>query len=134
MKLIGLFVMCLLVLGVGASAQDAAEFQSWMKDVSATNRSLRSNLESKAGDAAAADAKKLAGIFGKVHAFFEDKSVDAAKIAMDAQNGYQLVAEHAAAGKMDEATAASDTARANCGTCHSSYREKADDGSWIIKY
>ncbi len=134
MKLIGSFVICLLVLSVGASAQDAAEFQSWMKDVSATNRSLRSNLESKAGDAAAADAKKLADIFGKVNMFFEGKSADAAKIAMDAQNGYQQVATHAAAGNMDEATAASDAARANCGSCHGSYREKADDDSWVIKY
>jgi hypothetical protein len=52
---------------------------------------------------------------------------------MDAENGFKEVAQLAAAGKFDEASAALMKTQANCGGCHMAHREKAADGSWKIK-
>jgi cytochrome c553 len=76
----------------------------------------------------------VAGVFGQVHAFWQKKNVaDAQKFAMDAQNGFKQVAEHAAAGRFDEASQALTAAQANCAGCHEAHRERAADGSWKIK-
>jgi hypothetical protein len=115
-------------------AQDAGEFQTWMKTAGATSASLRKNLEAKSSDGAAADAKKLSETFTHVHEFFTEKKVDqAAKFAGDAQSGFEEVGKLAAAGKFDEAAAAAKTTQANCGGCHMAYREKAADGTYKMK-
>ncbi len=115
-------------------AQDDAEYQGWMKSAGATSGSLRKNLEAKNADAATADAKKLQEIFGHVHDYWNAKHTDdAMKFAMAADMGFGQVAEQAAAGKFEEASATLKTTSANCGGCHTAHREKAADGSWKIK-
>jgi cytochrome c553 len=134
MKRTVLTVICLLV-AVAAWSQSGGEFQKWMQTVGATCGSLKKNLDSKNGDAAAADARKLHTVFGEVHAFFHEKnSSDAMKYAMEASHGFEKVAEQASAGRLDEASASFRAATANCGGCHSAHREKAPDGSYKIKY
>jgi len=131
-----LFLMAgLLFLSVAVSAQDElAEYRPYMQSIRDTVASLRKNLEAKTGDAAAADANKAAGVFGQVHAFWQKKNVaDAVQFAMNAQNGLKQVAEHAAAGRFDEATAALTEAQKNCAGCHEAHRERAPDNSWKIK-
>lgn len=125
---------CVMMLGVAGWSQAPAEYVAFMKGVSAANGSLRKNIEGKLGEAASADARKMAEIFGEVKAFFEKNNSAAAKIAGEAQAGFTKVAELAAAGKVDEAAEALKTAGANCGACHNAHREKAADGSWMIKF
>jgi hypothetical protein len=127
-------VVGLLCVSVALWAQDDAEYQNWMKSNGATVASLRKNLDAKSGDAAAADAKKLQDNFAQISAYWQKKNVsDAAKFSMDAQNGFKDVAQLAAAGKFDEASASTMKAQANCAGCHMAHREKAADGSWKMK-
>ncbi len=134
MKNAVLLAACFLCLAVTVSAQNKAEYQNWMQTIRAAGRSLNENLEAKSGDAAAADAKKLQEVFSQVLAFWAKNNIsDAMKFAMDAQSGFQEVAELASAGKFDEATEAVGKAR-TCGGCHSAHRERAEDGSYVMKY
>jgi len=134
MKRFLLMTTCFAALGVTVVAQDDAEYKGWMKAAGATSGSLRKNLEAKNADAAAADAKKLQEIFGHVHDYWNDKHVDdAMKFAMAANAGFGDVAEQAAAGKFEDASATLKTTSANCGGCHAAHREKSPDGSWKMK-
>lgn len=125
-----------LAFGVAAPAQqEDADFVNLMKDTGTTISSLRKNLEAKAGEPAAADAKKLQAIFNKVHDFWEKKKIDAAtKFSRDANAGFKEVGEFATAGKFDEAAASLKKTMSTCAGCHKDYREKAPDGSYKIKY
>ena len=125
----------ILCLSVAVSAQEEAQYQGWMQTIRATAGSLNENLEAKSGDAAAADARKLAEVFTQVHSFWEKKNIsDAMGFAMAARSGFQEVAQLASAGKIEEATEAVGRARSNCGNCHSAHRERDADGAWKIKY
>ena len=134
MKRILLLTACFTTLAVAVFAQGDADYQKWMKTIGATSGSLHKNLEAKNGEAASADAKKIQEAFAQVHDYWQKKSVDDAMMfAMDARDGFREVAEDAAAGKFDEASAAVKKASATCGGCHTAHREKAADGSWKIK-
>ena len=134
MKVSLIAVVCMLCLSVAVWAQEDADYQNWMKSNAATVASLRKNLDAKSGDAAAADAKKLQDTFVQVNAYWQKKNVsDAAKFSMDAQNGFKDVAQLAAAGKFDEASAALMKTQANCAGCHMAHRDKAADGYWKMK-
>jgi hypothetical protein len=123
-----------IALGVTALGQDESDYQKWMKTVGGTAGSLRKNLEARNGDAAAADAKKLADVFSQVHDFWHKKSVDdAMRFAMDARDGFREVAEQASAGKIDDASVSLKKAMANCAGCHTAHREKGADGSFKLK-
>ena len=134
MKRMMLVTTCLMALSITVIAQDEAEYQKWMKTVGATSGSLRKNLAAKDGEAAAADAKKLQGVFDEVHEYWHKKNVDdAMKFAMDARDGFRDVAEQASAGKFEDASATLKKASANCAGCHNAHREKNADGSWKMK-
>jgi cytochrome c556 len=125
---------CFAVLGVSVVAQDDAEYQGWMKSIGATAGSLRKNLEAKNAEAAAADAKKLQEILGHTQSYWGQKHVDdATRFAADAGTGFGEVAQEAAAGKFEDASATLKTTSANCGGCHTAHREKSADGAWKIK-
>ena len=132
MKRAFLVVVCVAALSVVLFAQDA-DYQAWMKDVGATNTALGKDLTAKSPDAAN-DAKKLAGIFGQVHDYWQKKGTDdAAKESADAQAGFQQAADLVSAGKFDEAGAAVKTASSNCNSCHMAHRERHPDGSYGMK-
>lgn len=134
MKLTLCLLACLLTVSVAVWAQDTAAYQGWMKSNGAAVASLRKNLDAKAGDAAAADAKTLVDNFGHVSDYWQQKNVaDAVKFATDAQNGFKNVAQLAAAGKFDDASAALQAAQANCAGCHMAHRQRGSDGSFSIK-
>ena len=129
MKRFLLIGSCVMAFGITMAAQDDADYQGWMKSVGATVGSLRKNLEAKNGDAASADAKKLQEIFGHVHDYWLKKNVDdATKFASGAGEGFGTLADQAAAGKFDDASATLKTTSANCGGCHTAHREKTADG------
>lgn len=83
---------------MGASG---AAYQGWMKSNGEAVASLRKNLDAKAGDAAAGDAKTLVDNFGHVREYWQQKNVaDAVKFATDAQSGFRNVSQLAAAGNL----------------------------------
>lgn len=134
MKRILPFVVCLVCLGAVAWAQDESDYQKWMKQVGPAVASLNKNLAAKSGDAAATDAKTLAGIFDQVHGYWQKKGVDdAVKFSADAESGFKQVADLAAAGKFDDASATVKMTQANCGGCHMAHREKEADGTFKMK-
>ncbi len=134
MKRIFLLGISATIFAAALSAQDDAEYQTWMKTAGATAGSLHKNLDAKNAEAAAADAKKLQDIFSQVHEYWMKKDVaDATKFAMSASDGFGSVAADAAASKFDEASAAMKTTSANCGGCHSAHREKLPDGTFKMK-
>jgi mono/diheme cytochrome c family protein len=122
------------VFAVAMSAQDAAEYKTWMQTAGATAGSLHKNLDAKNAEAAAADAKKLQEIFSHVHEYWMKKDVaDAMKFAMNASEGFGIVAADASASKFDEASATLKATSANCGGCHTVHREKLPEGGFKIK-
>jgi hypothetical protein len=115
-------------------AQTEQDFEKWMHSVRDETASLRKNIEAKNGSAAATDARELQEIFAKVHAFWKQKNVaDAMKFAMAAEGGFKQVADAAAAGNFDAASAQLKEIQANCANCHNAHREKTADG-FMIKY
>jgi hypothetical protein len=129
-----LLFMVAFIAPSGIGQERDANYQDLMKATSAAVASLNTNLEAKAGDAAAADAKKLGEIFGEVRAFWEQRNAaDAIEFAANAQAGFGQVGELAAAGQFEEATTALASARSNCGGCHNAHRERGADGEWVIK-
>ncbi len=115
-------------------AQDEAEFQEWVETIRRTVGSMALNLQDMAGEAVAADAKKLQELFGRVYAFFQKRSVSSAmKFADDTQSGFQEAGELASAGKMEEALAKFHATRANCTGCHRAHRKNVE-GNWKIKH
>ena len=134
MKRILPFVVCLVCLAAVAWAQDESDYQKWMKQVGPTVASLNKNLAAKSGDAAAADAKTLAGIFDQVHGYWQKKGVDdAEKFSADAQSNFKQIGDLAAAGNFDDASALVKKNQANCGGCHMAHREKEADGTFKMK-
>jgi mono/diheme cytochrome c family protein len=134
MRLTLCLVTCTLLLSIAVWAQSDADYQSWMKSNATAVAALTKDLTAKSGDAAAMDAKTLQGNFTKVAAYWQSKNVaDAVKFAQDAQSGFGQVADLAAAGKFDDATAAMKMAQANCAGCHAAHRQRAADGSFSMK-
>lgn len=134
MRFTGLTVS-VLALSLVLFAQEEKDYQDLMKTTGATVGSLRKNLEAKNSEGAAADATKLQEVFTQVHDFWMKKKIEnATKFASSAQNGFKETGQQATAGKFDEASASLKTTMANCGGCHSAYREKGADGSWKIQY
>ena len=120
-------------LVIAVRAQDDADYANWMKQAEKANGSLRKELDAKAGDVAAADASKLAGIFDQVGQFWQDrKADDAVKFSTDASSGFRQVSALASAAKFDEASAVLKSTQANCAGCHKAHRSFTLHG-WKIK-
>jgi hypothetical protein len=106
-----------------------------MQDVDATSGVLNKALMAKSPDAVTA-AKKLADLFGQVHAFWQKKGPDgddAVEYAAAAQTAFKQAADSAAAGKFDEAAEAYSMAARNCAACHAAHRLRDPDGTYEIK-
>jgi len=126
--------MSAAIFAIGLSAQDDAEYKTWMQAAGATAGSLHKNLDAKNAEAAAAAAKKLQEIFSHVHEYWMKKdAADAMKFAMNASEGFGSVAADASASKFDEASATLKATSANCGGCHTLHREKLPEGGFKIK-
>jgi len=126
-------IVLLTALTAVAAAQEEDDYTNWMKQVDHANGSLQKELKSKTGDAAADDAKKMADLFGQIGAFWQKRDADdAVKFAADDAAAYKQVADLAAAGRFDEASATVKSAQANCSGCHKAHRAMSVHG-WKIK-
>jgi hypothetical protein len=124
----------LFLFSTVAFSQDTAEMAGWMKSISATNGSLRKDIEAKNGDDAAKDAEKLADVYVQVGAFFAKTSTDdAVKVAKNGEVAAKAVATAARSGNFDEAASAAKGIGGTCGPCHTAHREKLEGGGYKIK-
>jgi len=110
------------------------DFDKAMKAVGATAGSMRKNLEAKATDALGADAKKMVELQKGNVAFWTARNTqDATEWAQAALNHAQAVDKAVAAKNLDAAAEGVKMLMGTCAQCHNKYREKAADGTYILK-
>lgn len=116
------------------ASPEEAQFQTWMKDVSATNTNLKKEVAAKANPEVAADAQKLEAIFKDVQAFFAKRNTaDAVSLAEGMTAASHELSAAAAAGNAEGQDAALKKLSGGCAGCHSQHREKLEDGGFKIK-
>ena len=72
--------------------------------------------------------------FAQTETFWKSKGVpEAMKIAQDARGHVDAVEKAVAGGDWDAAKKSAASLSQTCGTCHSTYRERFDDGSFRAK-
>jgi cytochrome c556 len=105
-----------------------------MKQVGSANGALRKAIEGSDAKVATENAAILRQTFTQVESFWKDrKRNDASTWAADAKKLSEGIHRAAAAGKWDEVKASATTLGQACQTCHTTYRERYDDGSFRIK-
>src|SRR5215475_394312 len=129
--LIGICMLVALALTLLAQAPDLSPV---MKDVAATQNSLRMNLMNNAAEDVAKDAAKLQDDFTKAMGFFKamkaQDAVDAAKANVDAA---AEVVKAAKANNLDAAKAPAGTIQKSCKGCHDIHREQLPDKTYKFK-
>jgi cytochrome c556 len=115
-------------------AEVDADYQAAMKGAAGAVGRLKKDIDAKSAEDAAKDAQEVAANYRKMGGYWKAHSVDDAmdlcKAGFAAANA---VSKAAAAGNMDEAAAQFKTLTGTCGGCHKAHRDKAPDGSFIIK-
>ena len=128
--------ICMLVaLALTLLAQQAPQDLSpIMKDVQATQTSLRMNLMNNAAEDVAKDATKLQDDFTKAMGFFKamkaQDAVDAAKANVDAAGE---IVKAAKANNLEAAKAPAGTIQKSCKGCHDVHREQLPDKTYKFK-
>jgi cytochrome c556 len=131
---LGLVLCAVFVSGTVRAQNPPAEYQGWMKSNAATMADLNKSLAGKAAAPVATDIRTLRENLAKIAIYWQVRNVnDGPKFALDADNALAKVAQLAAAGKFDEASATVKTVQANCAGCHMAHQVKAADGSFTIK-
>jgi cytochrome c556 len=129
--LIGICMLVALALTLLAQAPDLSPI---MKDVAATQNSLRMNLMNNAADDVAKDAAKLQEDFTKAMGFFKamkaQDAVDAAKGNVEAAGE---IVKAAKANNLDAAKASAGTIQKSCKNCHDVHREQLPDKTFKFK-
>src|SRR6266480_1769878 len=130
----GQFVVALILVaavfaGATALAQQHRPYNLIMKDVGETWASLKKNLDSNSGAAAAADAAKLQALFAETEAFWAPlETGDAVGFAKNARNGLATLETAAKANDIKAAQATYAAVQKNCGNCHFAHREDTGKG------
>jgi len=123
----------LVALALTLLAQ-APDLSPIMKDVAATQNSLRMNLMNNAADEVAKDAAKLQEDFTKAMGFFKamkaQDAVDAAKGNVEAAGE---IVKAAKANNLDAAKASAGTIQKSCKNCHDVHREQLPDKTFKFK-
>jgi cytochrome c556 len=128
--------ICMLVaLALTLLAQQAPQDLSpIMKDVQATQTSLRMSLMNNAAEDVAKDAAKLQDDFTKAMGFFKamkaQDAVDAAKANVDAAGE---IVKAAKANNLEDAKAPAGTIQKSCKGCHDVHREQLPDKTYKFK-
>jgi hypothetical protein len=105
-----------------------------MKQVGSANAALRKGLEGSDVKLAAENAVILRQSFTQVESFWKARGrSDARGWAQDARKLSDTIHRAAVAGKWDEVKTSATTLGQACQTCHTTYRERFDDGSFRIK-
>lgn len=117
-----------------AQSKTDEDYDKLMKAVGATVGSMRKNLEGQKSDAVIADARKMAGFQKDSAAFWTSRKVkEAADWSTAAANHASEVEKAVAAKNMASAGEHMKLLMGTCTQCHAKYRDKAADGTYIIK-
>lgn len=123
-----------LVMGVGVraeQAQDPAMIDKTMKAVGPAFGALRKAVDGGMMTEAKASAQSLSKSMAETEAFFKSHGkADGVELA---QAGKKAADAIAAAASADAAKGAMGELGKTCQGCHSKYREKAADGSYVFK-
>src|SRR2546426_9270488 len=115
-------------------AQQHRQYNEIMKDVGATWASLKKNLDSNAGAAAAEDAAKLQSLFAETVGFWAPLNTnDAVNYAKRAQEGAAAIGAAAKSNNMKVALDSYAATQKNCGNCHFAHREDTGKGGFLIR-
>jgi peptidyl-tRNA hydrolase len=129
--LIGLCMIVALALTLLAQAPDLSPI---MKDVAATQNSLRMNLMNGAAEQVAADAAKLQDDFTKAMGFFKAmKAQDAVDMSKANADAAAAVAKAAKANDLETAKAKAGEIQKSCKACHDVHREQLPDKTYKFK-
>jgi len=104
-----------------------------MKQLPPALAALRTAVDGSKAEDAAKQAAVLRQGFADTEAFWKPKKPDATQWAHDARVKVEGIQAAITTGKWEEAKAAVPAVQQVCGTCHNTYRERFDDGSYRIK-
>ena len=126
---------CMLVaLAFTLLAQAPTDLSPIMKDVAATQNSLRMNMTNNAAADVAKDAAKLQDDFTKAAGFFKAmKAQDAVDMAKANADAAGEIAKAAKANNLDAAKAPAGTIQKSCKGCHDVHREQLPDKTYKFK-
>ena len=113
---------------------DEKALDDTMKKVGPAAAALRTAVDGSKADVTSQNLAVLKQAFAQTEAFWKAKNVpEAVKIAQDARSRVDAVDKAAASGDWDTAKKSAATLNQVCGTCHTTYRDRFDDGSFRIK-
>jgi hypothetical protein len=105
-----------------------------MKKVGPAAAALRTAVDGSKADAASQQLAVLKQAFAQTEAFWKSKNVaEAVKIAQDARTRVEAIEKNAGGGDWDAAKKGVAGLNQTCGTCHGTYRERFDEGSFRVK-
>jgi hypothetical protein len=105
-----------------------------MKEIQRTFRSLQINNKAMNHTDGAREARRLAGWFGDVQMYWDNRKVqDAAQFAKTAVLAARQIESASTTMDMTQLAAAEKTLASTCQGCHTSHREQMPDGTFRIK-
>ena len=127
--------ICMLVaLALTLVAQAPQDLSPIMKDVAATQNSLRMSLMNNAAADVEKDAAKLQDDFTKAMGFFKAmKAQDAVDLAKANVEAAGEIVKAAKANNLDAAKAPAGSIQKSCKNCHDVHREQLPDKTYKFK-
>jgi len=105
-----------------------------MKTISPAFTALRAGADESRAEAVAQNVMKLQPAFAQAEAVWDGIGQSAAaQLARDAQEQLSAIQHDAAAGNWDKVKFTAGRLNQVCGTCHGTFRDRADDGSFRFK-
>jgi cytochrome c556 len=105
-----------------------------MKGVPAASGEMRKGADASNLEMATKNVATLTAAFTEVEVFMKKRGkLDAVKWAADARANVLTVEKSAKGGQWDAAKTAAAAVGGSCGTCHTPYRERLEDGSFRFK-
>ena len=108
--------------------------QKAMRGVPAASGEMRKGADASNVEMATKNIATLTAAFTEVETFMKKRGkTDAMKWASDARTNVLLVEKSAKSGQWDAAKIAAASVGSSCGTCHTPYRERLEDGSFRFR-
>jgi len=105
-----------------------------MKSVGPANGALRKGVDAANAELVKTNTAILAKAFAETEAFWKSRNnAEAVKIAQTARSAVDTLAKAAAMGNWNEAKAQNTTLNQQCASCHKSFRERLEDGSFAVR-
>lgn len=105
-----------------------------MKSVGPANGALRKGVDASNAELVKTNTDILAKAFAETEAFWKGRNnAEAVKLAQTARGAVDAIAKAAAMGNWNEAKTQNATLGEQCASCHKSFRERLEDGSFAVR-